>query len=92
MSSNIIEVRWTSPDKEEVWVPGELRAISYSGNGKGVLWVPLDPDNAEWTWACKWEHLHFDNIRLAPPENQLSKSHEVDDGQLELFPLWGTAE
>ncbi len=86
MSNHIqVEVLWTNPDKVEVWVPGELRSMHNS-----VVWVPLGPDTAEWTWACKWEHLHFDTIRLAPPENQLSESHNPADGQLELFPLWGT--
>ncbi len=85
MSNHIqVEVRWTNPDKDEDWVLGELRVIRNS-----VVWVPLDPDKAEWTWSCKWENLGFESTRLVSSENQLSEDHKAD-GQLELFPLWGT--
>jgi len=100
-SKILVEVRWTNPDKEEEWVIGALQATRYPSGNLDVLWVPLDTDK-EWTWACRWEHLHFEDTRLVcVAENQLSDSSTLlaalftpkdkpDDGQLELFPRWGT--
>jgi len=97
----LVEVRWTNPDKEEEWVIGALQATRYPSGTLAVLWVPLDTDK-EWTWACNWKHLHFEDIRLVRAENQLSgpsgtrlaafftPEDTPDDGQLELFPRWGT--
>lgn len=85
----LVEVLWTNPSKEEEWVTGELKGLQHPSGRTEVLWVPLDPDKAEWTWACKWENLRLEGTRLVPPENQLSEPY---DGQLELFPLWGTQE
>lgn len=85
----LVEVLWTNPSKVEEWVQGELKALRYPSGFTEVLWVPLDPDKAEWTWACKWEHLSLEATRLVSSKNQLS---EPSNGQLELFPLWGTQE